>query len=77
LCELIILVKPQFEVGRAQVGKGGVVRDPELRAAAAAGVVDCAEELGWQAAGEAESQLPGPSGNREIFVRLLTRPADQ
>ncbi len=76
-CELIILVKPQFEVGRAQVGKGGVVRDPELRAAAAAGVVDCAEELGWQAAGEAESQLPGPSGNREIFVRLLTRSTDQ
>ena len=76
-CELIILVKPQFEVGRAQVGKGGVVRDPELRAAAAAGVVDCAEELGWQAAGEAESRLPGPSGNREIFVRLLAGPADK
>ncbi len=76
-CELIILVKPQFEVGRAQVGKGGVVRDPALRAAAAAGVVQCAEELGWRAAGDAESQLSGPSGNREIFVRFLPRPADQ
>jgi 23S rRNA (cytidine1920-2'-O)/16S rRNA (cytidine1409-2'-O)-methyltransferase len=75
-CELIILVKPQFEVGREQVGKGGVVRDPELRAAAAADVVQCAEELGWRAVGDAESQLAGPSGNREIFVRLLPRPAD-
>jgi 23S rRNA (cytidine1920-2'-O)/16S rRNA (cytidine1409-2'-O)-methyltransferase len=75
-CELIIMVKPQFEVGREQVGKGGVVRDPELRAAAAAGVVECAQELGWQAIGEAESRLAGPSGNREIFVRLLPRPAD-
>jgi 23S rRNA (cytidine1920-2'-O)/16S rRNA (cytidine1409-2'-O)-methyltransferase len=74
--ELVILVKPQFEVGREQVGKGGVVRDPELRAAAATGVVDCAAELGWQAAGQAESRLPGPSGNREIFVRFLPRPAD-
>jgi 23S rRNA (cytidine1920-2'-O)/16S rRNA (cytidine1409-2'-O)-methyltransferase len=76
-CELVILVKPQFEVGREQVGKGGVVREPELRAAAAAGVVDCASELGWEVTGEAESRLPGPSGNREIFVRLLPRSADQ
>jgi 23S rRNA (cytidine1920-2'-O)/16S rRNA (cytidine1409-2'-O)-methyltransferase len=76
-CELIVLVKPQFEVGRAQVGKGGVVRDAELRKAAAAGVVARAEELGWQAAGEAESRLPGPSGNREIFVRLRPRSADR
>ena len=76
-CELVILVKPQFEVGREQVGKGGVVREPELRAAAAAGVVDCASGLGWQVTGEAESRLPGPSGNREIFVRLLPCPADQ
>ncbi len=76
-CELIILVKPQFEVGRAQVGKGGVVRDPELREAAAADVIACAEELGWELAGKAESRLPGPSGNREIFVRLLARRTDR
>jgi 23S rRNA (cytidine1920-2'-O)/16S rRNA (cytidine1409-2'-O)-methyltransferase len=68
--ELLILVKPQFEVGRGQVGKGGVVRDPELRAAAVADVKQCAAELGWTAMGEAESRLAGPKGNREIFVRF-------
>ena len=67
-CELLVLVKPQFEVGRGQVGKGGVVRDPAQRAAAAAEVTRCAEELGWRAAGERESRLAGPKGNREIFV---------
>jgi 23S rRNA (cytidine1920-2'-O)/16S rRNA (cytidine1409-2'-O)-methyltransferase len=76
-CELLIMVKPQFEVGREQVGKGGVVRDPVLRASAAADVRSCAEELGWQAMGEADSRLAGPKGNREIFVRLLPRPADE
>jgi 23S rRNA (cytidine1920-2'-O)/16S rRNA (cytidine1409-2'-O)-methyltransferase len=75
-CELLVLVKPQFEVGRAQVGKGGVVRDPELRAAAAADVRACAESLGWEAVGEADSQLPGPKGNREIFIRFLRGPTD-
>jgi 23S rRNA (cytidine1920-2'-O)/16S rRNA (cytidine1409-2'-O)-methyltransferase len=68
--ELLILVKPQFEVGRGQVGKGGVVRDPELRAAAVADVKQCAAELGWTAMGEAESRLAGPKGNREIFVQF-------
>jgi 23S rRNA (cytidine1920-2'-O)/16S rRNA (cytidine1409-2'-O)-methyltransferase len=74
--ELLIMVKPQFEVGREQVGKGGVVRDPKLRAAAVATVKQRAEELGWTATGEAESRLTGPKGNQEIFVRFAPRPAD-
>jgi len=74
--ELLIMVKPQFEVGREQVGKGGVVRDPALRAAAAADVKQCAEGLGWTAVGEADSRLAGPKGNREIFVRFTPRLAD-
>ena len=75
--ELLIMVKPQFEVGREQVGKGGVVRDPELRAAAVAEVKQCATELGWTASGEAESRLTGPKGNQEIFVRFAPRAADK
>jgi 23S rRNA (cytidine1920-2'-O)/16S rRNA (cytidine1409-2'-O)-methyltransferase len=74
--ELLIMVKPQFEVGREQVGKGGVVRDPELRAAAVADVKQCAEALGWTAVSEADSRLAGPKGNREIFVRFAPRLAD-
>jgi 23S rRNA (cytidine1920-2'-O)/16S rRNA (cytidine1409-2'-O)-methyltransferase len=75
--ELLVLVKPQFEVGRGRVGKGGVVRDPALREQAVAEVVRCAAELGWSALGEAESRLAGPKGNREIFVRFAARRADE
>jgi 23S rRNA (cytidine1920-2'-O)/16S rRNA (cytidine1409-2'-O)-methyltransferase len=64
----LLLVKPQFEVGRAQVGKGGVVRDDALRAAAADAVRAAAEALGWRRAGQAESRIAGPKGNREIFL---------
>jgi 23S rRNA (cytidine1920-2'-O)/16S rRNA (cytidine1409-2'-O)-methyltransferase len=74
--DLLVMVKPQFEVGRDQVGKGGVVRDPELRAAAVAEVKQCAAELGWTATGEAESRLTGPKGNHEIFVRFAPRSVD-
>jgi 23S rRNA (cytidine1920-2'-O)/16S rRNA (cytidine1409-2'-O)-methyltransferase len=70
----LVLVKPQFEVGRGQVGRGGVVRDPALRAAAVASVRAAAEALGWQASGEAESRLPGPKGNREVFVLFQPLP---
>jgi 23S rRNA (cytidine1920-2'-O)/16S rRNA (cytidine1409-2'-O)-methyltransferase len=63
-------VKPQFEVGKGKVGKGGVVRDDALRAEAVAGVRACAEELGYCVAGEADCELPGPRGNREIFLWL-------
>jgi 23S rRNA (cytidine1920-2'-O)/16S rRNA (cytidine1409-2'-O)-methyltransferase len=69
--ELLVLVKPQFEVGRERVGKGGVVRDDADRAAAAERVQATAEALGWTLRGRADSQLPGPKGNREIFVHLV------
>jgi len=74
--EWLLLVKPQFEVGRGQVGKGGVVRDDALRAAAVADVRACAAMLGYAAAGEAESRLAGPKGNREIFLLLRPRAAE-
>jgi 23S rRNA (cytidine1920-2'-O)/16S rRNA (cytidine1409-2'-O)-methyltransferase len=66
--ELLVMVKPQFEVGRERVGKGGVVRDDADRAAAVARVREAAEALGYVVRGEAESRLPGPKGNREVFL---------
>jgi 23S rRNA (cytidine1920-2'-O)/16S rRNA (cytidine1409-2'-O)-methyltransferase len=68
--ELIALVKPQFEVGKARVGKGGVVRDEALRSEAIGAVLRAAEELGLVLRGQADSCLPGPSGNREHFLWL-------
>ncbi|MDQ6817641.1 MAG: TlyA family RNA methyltransferase [Actinomycetota bacterium] len=68
--DCLALVKPQFEVGRAQVGKGGVVRDPELRRGALVGVGEAAAELGTAVLGYVSSGLPGPKGNRETFVWL-------
>ena len=67
---VVALVKPQFEVGRGRVGKGGVVRDPAQRAEAVAGVRTAAEQLGLAVRGEAESVLSGPKGNREVFIWL-------
>jgi 23S rRNA (cytidine1920-2'-O)/16S rRNA (cytidine1409-2'-O)-methyltransferase len=74
--ELLVMVKPQFEVGRDQVGKGGVVRDPALRAQAVESVAACARSLGYGTAGSAESRLAGPKGNREIFLCLRPESAD-
>ncbi len=73
---LLLLVKPQFELERGAVGKGGVVRDPELRARAVREVREAAEAAGLRARGEAESPLAGPKGNREIFLWLEKPPAD-
>jgi 23S rRNA (cytidine1920-2'-O)/16S rRNA (cytidine1409-2'-O)-methyltransferase len=70
----LILVKPQFEVGRERGGKGGVVRDDGDRLAAVAQVREAAAALGLVAAGTAESRLAGPSGNREIFLHLRPGP---
>ena len=67
---MLLMVKPQFEVGKDAVPKGGVVRDPALWTSAVGGVVDVAGELGWGLVGVAPSRLPGPSGNREFFIRL-------
>jgi 23S rRNA (cytidine1920-2'-O)/16S rRNA (cytidine1409-2'-O)-methyltransferase len=69
--ELLVLVKPQFEVGRERVGRGGVVRDEGLRTAAVAEVREAAEALGYTAVGQADSRLAGPKGNREVFLHLV------
>src|SRR5207244_4108408 len=63
--DCLALVKPQFEVGRERVGKGGVVRDPALRRGALLDVARAASELGVSVAGFARSGLPGPKGNLE------------
>jgi 23S rRNA (cytidine1920-2'-O)/16S rRNA (cytidine1409-2'-O)-methyltransferase len=68
--DLVLMVKPQFEVGKDRVGKGGVVRDLELRAEAVQSVVDAAAARGWGARAVTTSPLPGPSGNVEFFVWL-------
>ena len=68
---IVALVKPQFEVGRSRVGKGGVVRDDTARADAVAAVREAAEGLGLAVLGESESVLSGPKGNREVFLWLF------
>jgi 23S rRNA (cytidine1920-2'-O)/16S rRNA (cytidine1409-2'-O)-methyltransferase len=68
--DLVLMVKPQFEVGRERVGKGGVVRDLSLRAEAVETVARAAAERGWGAQGVTVSPLPGPSGNVEFFLWL-------
>lgn len=68
--DVLPLVKPQFEVGRGMVGKGGVVRDEALRREAVRGIASFAKELGYAVLGESESRVPGPKGNREQFLHL-------
>jgi 23S rRNA (cytidine1920-2'-O)/16S rRNA (cytidine1409-2'-O)-methyltransferase len=68
--DLVLMVKPQFEVGRERVGKGGVVRDVALRIEAVETVADAAAARGWGAQGVTVSPLPGPSGNVEFFLWL-------
>jgi 23S rRNA (cytidine1920-2'-O)/16S rRNA (cytidine1409-2'-O)-methyltransferase len=71
--DALVMVKPQFEVGRERIGKGGVVRDPELRRAAIVAVAEVARALGASVLGFASSGLPGPAGNRETFAHLGER----
>lgn len=68
--DCLAMIKPQFEVGRERVGKGGVVRDPSVRRDALLGVGRFCVELGASVMGYASSGLPGPKGNRETFVWL-------
>ena len=68
--DFVLMVKPQFEVGKGNVGAGGVVRDPVLRQSAVAGVAAAAAGLGLGVAGITPSPLPGPSGNVEYFLWL-------
>ncbi|CAB4963421.1 unannotated protein [freshwater metagenome] len=73
--ELALMVKPQFEVGKERVGKGGVVRDLGLRAEAVTAIADLAAARGWGAVAVTVSPLPGPSGNVEFFLLLRHGPA--
>ena len=73
---LLLMVKPQFEVGRERLGRGGVVRSPDQQAEAVRAVADAAEPYGWSAAAVVASRLPGPAGNREFFLLLRTTPPD-
>jgi 23S rRNA (cytidine1920-2'-O)/16S rRNA (cytidine1409-2'-O)-methyltransferase len=66
--DCLAMVKPQFEVGRERLGKGGVVRSAEHRREAVATVARLVREDGWSVLGFASSGLPGPAGNRETFV---------
>ena len=68
--DLALMVKPQFEVGKEQVGAGGVVRDPALRSDAVRRIAATAWSLGLGTAGVVASPLPGPSGNVEYFLHL-------
>lgn len=67
-CDLILLVKPQFEVGKGQVGKGGIVRDPEQHRAALTRVIECLAEEGLGTISVTMSPIKGAKGNREFFV---------
>ena len=68
---LLALIKPQFEVGRGQVGKGGVVRDPKLHRQAVGDLVAFCHDQGLEVEGVVESTLLGPKGNREFFISTV------
>jgi 23S rRNA (cytidine1920-2'-O)/16S rRNA (cytidine1409-2'-O)-methyltransferase len=69
--DFVLMVKPQFEVGREKLGAGGVVRDPALRKSAVLDVAESAYEVGLGTMGIAASPLPGPAGNVVYFLLLL------
>jgi 23S rRNA (cytidine1920-2'-O)/16S rRNA (cytidine1409-2'-O)-methyltransferase len=70
---LVGLIKPQFEVGKGEVGKGGVVKDPVLHQKAIDRISAFSRELGLRVLGVAESPLLGPKGNKEFFIHLLKK----
>ena len=72
---VVTLIKPQFEAGRADVGKGGVVRDPEARQRAIDKVLDWARSEGYEVRGQIDSSVAGPKGNVEALALLITPPA--
>jgi 23S rRNA (cytidine1920-2'-O)/16S rRNA (cytidine1409-2'-O)-methyltransferase len=69
--DAVVLVKPQFEVGREQVGRGGVVRDPELHRSAVREVALAAQAAGYGVGGACPSPVTGAEGNREFFLHLV------
>jgi 23S rRNA (cytidine1920-2'-O)/16S rRNA (cytidine1409-2'-O)-methyltransferase len=68
--EVVMLIKPQFEVGRQHVGKGGVVRDPALHRAVVGRLARYSVLRGWHVLGVSASPLRGPKGNREFFLHI-------
>ena len=68
LTEAVVLVKPQFEVGRGDVGKGGIVRDPEVHQLAIDKVADCLRSLNWQVIEIIDSPITGMEGNKEFLL---------
>jgi 23S rRNA (cytidine1920-2'-O)/16S rRNA (cytidine1409-2'-O)-methyltransferase len=68
--DVVPLVKPQFEVGKGSVGKGGVVRDPEQHRAVVRALSQFAGEIGYTVAGEVTSPIVGAKGNREFLIYL-------
>jgi 23S rRNA (cytidine1920-2'-O)/16S rRNA (cytidine1409-2'-O)-methyltransferase len=75
--EALVLVKPQFEAGREDVGKGGVVRDPEVHRRVLRDVAEAATDWGGAVLAVVDSGLPGPKGNREFFLHLAQRPSPE
>ena len=71
--EAVILVKPQFEAGRSEVGRGGVVRDIAVRRRVVREIAEVALGWGGETVGVVDSGLPGPKGNREAFLHLVHR----
>lgn len=71
--DLLAMVKPQFQVGKVLVGKGGVVRDPKARLLAIESVVDAAKELDFREVQRVDCQITGPNGNQETFVWLTLK----
>jgi 23S rRNA (cytidine1920-2'-O)/16S rRNA (cytidine1409-2'-O)-methyltransferase len=71
--EALVLVKPQFEAGREEVGRGGVIRDPEVQRRVVREVAEAALSWPAQVVGVVDSGLPGPKGNREFFLHLVHR----
>jgi hypothetical protein len=69
--ELVALVKPQFEVGRERIGKGGLVKDEAARAGALADVVAWLESIDWRVLATADSPVTGGDGNREFLLRAV------
>lgn len=73
--DIILLVKPQFEVGKSKVGKNGIVRDPETRASAITQVLTAATTLGWQFQAMTVSPITGATGNHEYWLWLNQHPS--
>ena len=69
--QALAMVKPQFEAGKEEVGRGGVIRDPEIRRRVVLGIAQASLDWHARVAGVVDSGLPGPKGNREIFIQLV------